>query len=81
MIERDEIDLEAMRDGFEVNDEGNCPVCGSSNVEYGNIEIDGCFDDGTPSAFYPVECKDCGKSGREWYALQYAHTEYIPDGE
>jgi len=44
--------------------EGKCPKCGSENLDYGISEIDN-------QLFYPVECKDCGFTGREWYDLTF----------
>jgi predicted nucleic-acid-binding Zn-ribbon protein len=55
-------------------DERNCPKCGSDNIDYGSIV------DVTPSilaVYYPVECLDCGYTGKEYYNLHF--TEYVDD--
>lgn len=41
---------------------GKCPKCKSENLEYGVAEID-------LQLFYPVECKNCGFVGKEWYDI------------
>jgi len=45
---------------------GKCPKCGSENLEYDSIELESCC------AYYPLECKDCGFIGREWYELEFS---------
>ena len=48
--------------------QGHCPKCGSSNLEYGNTELDG------ENLGYEFECRECGCEGIEWYYLQYGGT-------
>lgn len=45
--------------------ENECPKCGSENLEYGVSEVD-------YELSYPVECKDCGFTGKEWYNLKFS---------
>ena len=47
---------------------GQCPKCGSINLEYGNTELEG------ESLGYEFECRDCGTEGTEWYDLEYSET-------
>lgn len=47
---------------------GKCPKCGSSNLEYGNTELEG------ESLGYEFECNECGCDGIEWYELIYSET-------
>jgi transcription elongation factor Elf1 len=47
---------------------GKCSHCGSENLEYEAIVLDGDM------AGYPVTCKDCGAEGSEWYNLNYCET-------
>jgi len=44
---------------------GECPRCGSGDLEYGAVELDGM------SLYYPVTCKGCGFGGKEWYDLNF----------
>mgnify|MGYP006278431849 CR=1 FL=1 len=45
---------------------GKCPKCESENLEYGVLEPTDM------SVYYPVTCKDCGFTGREWYDLNFS---------
>jgi len=47
---------------------GNCPKCGSDNLEY---SVSGIGDD---AMYYPFTCIDCNCSGKEWYNLEYFGT-------
>ena len=54
------------------NIEGECPNCGSENIEYDCAEIDG---DGVG---YEYQCNDCGHYDTEWYDLVFAtHSSYV----
>jgi len=44
---------------------GFCPVCGQSNLEYGNPIP---YND---NLFYPWTCKSCGSNGREMYYVEF----------
>ena len=50
---------------------GECPYCGSNNLDYGTSEI---LDD---TLRYPATCLDCGESFDEDYAIEYAETTYL----
>lgn len=44
---------------------GRCPVCGSSDLDYGSLEVmDECIR-------YPFTCKLCGVSGNEYASLSF----------
>lgn len=47
------------------NEAGRCPVCGSSNLEWGNSDCTGDYIN------YEWTCKDCGAEGCEWYKLVF----------
>lgn len=49
-------------------DKGQCPKCGSRNVDYAGSNI---CDDGIG---YEFTCKDCGVVAVEWYDLVYSET-------
>ena len=46
-------------------EQGTCPVCGSHNVDYGELQF--------PSdiIFYPITCRDCGAKSEERYEMLY----------
>lgn len=46
--------------------QGTCPICNSTNLTYGTIEI---TDVGV---FYPATCEDCGADFEEHYNLSFA---------
>lgn len=52
---------------------GMCPKCCCSDLEYGNIELDG------ESLGYEFECRECGCEGIEWYQLNYSETTVKED--
>ncbi|MBR4315947.1 MAG: hypothetical protein IKP65_03120 [Alphaproteobacteria bacterium] len=54
--------------------QGECPCCGSKNIEYIDQDIDGVEQIG-----YEAECDDCGCTFTEWYSLNYVET--IADDE
>jgi len=48
---------------------GECPKCGSSDLDYGCSEgLDDC-------RIYPFTCLGCGCEGREVYVEKYLETE------
>lgn len=47
------------------NNQGRCANCGSDNIEYGSMKVDG------QECWYEYDCEDCGDSGNEYYILQY----------
>ena len=49
--------------------QGNCPKCGSDELEYGSTEIEG------DSLGYEFTCSKCGIQGVEWYYVIF--SEFI----
>ena len=47
---------------------GECPICGSDNIEYGDHELTG------DSIGYEFTCNDCGAESIEWFDVVYANT-------
>lgn len=47
---------------------GSCAVCDSTNIDYGNTEID------NQQIGYEYQCLDCKNDGIEWYAMEYIET-------
>ena len=45
--------------------QGRCAKCGSDELEYGSMKVDG------QECWYEYECEDCGDTGNEFYSLQY----------
>ena len=49
---------------------GKCPKCGSENLNYGSLVIEG------EGLKYPYDCEDCKFEGEEWYDLEFsAHLD------
>ncbi len=46
---------------------GVCPNCKSEDLEYESID----FGTSGEVVFYPVTCRKCGFSGKEWYDLTF----------
>ena len=45
--------------------EGVCSICKSMNLEYGSVEPEtGCL-------YYPMECKNCGATGKAFYNVEF----------
>jgi len=49
---------------------GECPYCGSDNVDYHQSETDENY------ITYPATCLDCKKPFEELYAITYSFTEF-----
>lgn len=49
------------------NEEGKCPYCGSEDITYGSLELEGS------NIYYPATCDDCGTEYQEHYTVQF-HT-------
>lgn len=47
------------------NAQGDCPACGSNNLNYWTVEVD--WD----TASYDWTCEDCGSQWIEWYHLEF----------
>lgn len=48
---------------------GQCPYCWSDYVEYGSSWLE------EDCMYYECVCEDCSKSFKEWYSVEYIHTE------
>jgi len=51
---------------------GECPSCGSINLEYGSFVTDEWEKE--DCGFYPIFCSSCGYEGKEIYSLEYEIT-------
>lgn len=56
-----------------LNYEGQCPFCGSCDLNYGTIELEGDM------MYYPWKCEHCGHEGEEWYNLIFAGHNVVVD--
>lgn len=58
-----------------VNEEGHCPKCDSTDLNYGAVEFEGDM------CYFPYTCNECGTHGEEWYRLDFeGHNVYEEDG-
>ena len=55
------------------NQEDRCPLCGSSGLNYGALEMH------DTSLAYPTECKSCGATWLQWYDFVYAGNTDVMD--
>lgn len=63
------------KDGYQ-NRQGECPKCGSLNLDYQAIKYEG------EMCYYPYKCEDCGQEGEEWYRLEFnGHNVITDDGD
>jgi len=53
----------------EANCQGNCPNCGSYNLDYQGLETEGTM------TWYPFTCDDCKAVGSEDYDMAYLKSE------
>lgn len=47
------------------NDEGTCPFCNESNLNYDSAEFEWNM------VYYPWTCPNCGHSGEEYHKLEF----------
>lgn len=47
------------------NNQGICPFCGESNLEYGAVEFEG------EMCYFPWQCLECKHEGEEWYSMEF----------
>lgn len=52
------------------SDEGDCPYCGSDDVDWGSLEVDDMSD----RIYYLCTCNKCGKNFSIWYKPVYIET-------
>lgn len=48
------------------NNEGVCPFCGDTDLQYEAIQLEGNM------SYYPWTCKKCSHKGEEWYDMTFA---------
>jgi len=67
VIPDNEIRKKALELGIVHIRQGECPECGSTNLDYDAMELGEIGD----QVYYPFLCKNCGFNGREWYKLEF----------
>lgn len=61
---------------FKSNRQGECPVCGEQDLDYGAIELEG------EMAYFPWTCNQCKAQGEEWYSMDFAgHNVETEEGQ
>lgn len=56
------------------NDSGICRVCGSHNIDYGEMNVDG------DSVGYDWTCVECNSDGTEYYILTFVSNDVTYTG-
>lgn len=56
-------------------EEGTCPACGKSELEYEGVEMSG--DD----IYYPWTCSNCKATGEEWYKVTFSKHNNVSKGK
>jgi len=60
---------------FKSNRQGECPVCGEQDLDYGAVEFEDDME------YFPWTCNQCGAQGEEWYSRDFAgHNVETDDG-
>ena len=57
--------------------QGECPKCGSDELEYGEFGYGNIGDTG----YYLFVCKKCGCVGKEWYEMMYTESEITKEAK
>jgi len=57
---------------------GKCPNCDSDDLDYGSLELESINGE---AVYYEFTCNKCGKSGKEWYNLEYTESISYKDDE
>ncbi|MBO7615030.1 MAG: hypothetical protein J6T15_04980 [Bacilli bacterium] len=72
--------LEGIENATEItsNIQGECPKCGGTSLDYGDVVFEDFIDDG--AVYFPWTCPDCGAEGREYYYIYFA-THKVKDKE
>ena len=52
---------------FKSNRQGECPVCGAQDLDYGAAEFEG-----DNMMYFPWTCNQCKAQGEEWYSMDFA---------
>ena len=55
------------------NNEGYCPFCGNTNLEYGAVNFEGSM------LYFPWKCASCGREGEEWYSMTFEGHNVIDE--
>jgi C4-type Zn-finger protein len=50
---------------FKSNKQGECPVCGKQDLDYGAAEFEGDM------MYFPWTCNQCKAQGEEWYSMEF----------
>lgn len=56
------------------NEPGICRVCGSNDIDYGDMDIDG------DSVAYDWTCEECNSDGIEYYSLTFVSNDVTHTG-
>lgn len=56
------------------NEPGICRVCGSNDIDYGEMNVDG------ESVGYDWTCQQCNSEGKEWYSLAFYSNDVTYTG-
>lgn len=59
---------------FDECSQGDCPHCGSDDLEYGDAYLDGDL------YIYNFKCNNCGTEGKERYVLDFSGMDYWEGG-
>lgn len=49
-----------------MGEQGKCPKCGSSDLNYGVVG-----GHGGEEIYFPYTCGSCGFEGQEWYTVEF----------
>lgn len=55
------------------NNQGICPFCGESNLEYGAVKFEG------EMCYFPWKCLQCEHEGEEWYSMDFTGHNIIDE--
>lgn len=56
------------------NINGVCPMCNSTNLDYGALEFETDM-----LSYYPWRCNDCHTQGEEWYVMSFSGHNLIDE--
>jgi len=56
------------------NEPGICRVCGSHDIDYGEMNVDG------DTVGYDWNCVECNSDGTEWYSLTFVSNDVTYTG-
>jgi hypothetical protein len=64
-----------MNDKVKYIEQGYCPSCGVSDLNYDAVNIEG------ESLCYPFTCNACKFEGEEWYNIEFTSYVTFPKGK